>query len=217
MIILAGTFHRSVELRRHQPRRQSYLSRLKAGSSDTTKKARQDARSARLEQRPTTPEVNLGTFFGHATAVEQSPKFNVSGVDEAIPAAMEENAAHHVALVKLVDPEKLDDLALQGLGLTMSQLCRLSMTPCVVLDCGSSGTELGHSTWRQDLMRQAERLQESIQKNSGVRARILDAVCTVADAMLYRRSCPDICSWLPSNAARYPSSYPWLILTRPRR
>jgi amino-acid N-acetyltransferase len=113
--------------------------------------------------------------------VEQSPKFSqykrnedTSGIDEP--------QAHHLALVKLTDPQNLDDATMQGIGLTLSQLFRLSMTPCVVLDCGRSTDELGRSTWRQKVMSQAHRLEQAIHRTSGVRARILDNIYTFSAA-----------------------------------
>jgi amino-acid N-acetyltransferase len=96
--------------------------------------------------------------------------------------APDQQQAHHLALVKLVGPEDLDDATLQGIGLTLSQLCRLSMTPCVVLDCKASMNGAGASAWRQEMANQAERLERAIQRGSGAEARVLNNVYTVSDA-----------------------------------
>lgn len=113
--------------------------------------------------------------------MEQNPTFSQYRKVEDTT-GMGEQQAHHLALVKLVSPEALDDCALRGIGLTLSQLCRLSMTPCVVLDCRSYVRELGQFAWRQEMTSQAERLAKAIEKSSGSRVRILDNVYSLFDS-----------------------------------
>jgi amino-acid N-acetyltransferase len=111
----------------------------------------------------------------------ESPRFSQYRRSENISAIDEQNV-HHLALVKLVGLEDLDDALLQGVGLTLSQLCRLSMTPCVVLDFSSITNEASYSQWRQRTTYQAERLEKAIQKRSGGTARIVDSVYSLSDA-----------------------------------
>ncbi len=127
------------------------------------------------------PAVNLGTFFGHATAVEQSPKFSQYQKSGSATATDQEHA-HHLALVNIVDLQNLDHSVLQGIGLTLSQLHRLSITPCVVLDFRSSSNEAVQQSWRQQMVTQAERLEKAIYQTPGGSARILDHVYSLSDA-----------------------------------
>jgi amino-acid N-acetyltransferase len=154
----------------------AYISRLQASPSATKKKTLQTKKTS-FSPESETPhyQANLGTIFGHARAVEQSPRFSQDSEYE-IATASDEQQAHHLALVKLVGPEVLDDSALEGTGLTLSQLSRLSMTPCVVLDSSSSVQEIGLPRWRQQMGEQADRLARAIYQTSGVEARILDNV-----------------------------------------
>ena len=158
----------------------AYITRLKTTPS-VTKQAPQAKASILSEHQAVRCQVNLGTIFGHTTAVEQSPKFSQDGKYEGATSP-EKQQAHHLALVKLVDPRGLNDATLGGIGLTLSQLSRLSMTPCVVLDCPSPAQETGLSKWRQQMRDQAERLAKAIHRSSRVEARILDNVYNKSDA-----------------------------------
>lgn len=159
----------------------AYLSRLRAAPPSSTTKARQDETSLVPEKHIARPEVNLGAFFGHARAVERSPKFSLDRKHDH-NAITEKQQAHHLALVKLAGLQYLDDTALQGLGLTLAQLSRLGMTPCVVLDCGSGIGELGQAAWRQKMTSQAGRLERAIRSSSGVEARVSDNVFVLSKA-----------------------------------
>jgi amino-acid N-acetyltransferase len=159
----------------------AYISRLKTTPSEQTKRVSHLATPSSLDPPIARPEVNLGTFFGHARAVEESPRFSQYRKSEN-RSAIDEQPGHHLALVKLVGVESLDDAVLQGIGLTLSQLCRLSMTPCVVLDSASFTNEPSYSQWRQRITYQAERLEKAIQRSSGGMARIMDNVYSVSDA-----------------------------------
>jgi len=159
----------------------AYLTRLKTTRAEQEKRGPRVATFSCLDPPIARPEVNLGTFFGHARAVEESPRFSQYRKSEIISAVDEQNV-HHLALVKLVGLENLDDAVLQGIGLTLSQLCRLSMTPCVVLDFVSFMNEASQSQWRQRITYQAERLEKAIQRSSGGTARIMDNVYSLSDA-----------------------------------
>jgi amino-acid N-acetyltransferase len=158
----------------------AYITRLKTTPSEQEKRVSHLATFSSLEPPIARPEVNLGTFFGHAIAVEQSPRFSQYGKSDNISAIDEQNV-HHLALVKLVGLEDLDDAVLQGIGLTLSQLCRLSMTPCVVLDFESLTKEDSYSQWRQRVTYQAERLENATRGSSGGTARIMDNIYSLSD------------------------------------
>jgi amino-acid N-acetyltransferase len=80
---------------------------------------------------------------------------------------VEEDAGKpHVALVKLVNPELLDEWILQGIGPTLAQLSRLSISPYVVVDTDTTVGTVGH-VWQQKLIDQAERVVAAVDSNSG--------------------------------------------------
>jgi amino-acid N-acetyltransferase len=115
------------------------------------------------------PLVNLGNFFGRARAVEESPVF--SQYSDVQPDESQEVETLHVALVKLTAPEDYTDEVLEGIARTLSQLSRLSMAPCVVLDVKISGSD-----WRLQYGRQADRLLNAIDAIGGPNARRLDNI-----------------------------------------
>ncbi|ERF69519.1 hypothetical protein EPUS_01848 [Endocarpon pusillum Z07020] len=159
----------------------AYITRLQTTPLERKDNGSHTKTSFNPESQIARPEVNLGTFFGHATAVGQSPKFSQYQKSESAAATNQEQA-HHLALVNIVDVPNLDDSVLQGIGLTLSQLCRLSITPCVVLDFSSSSNEAVQPSWRQQMVHQAERLEKAIYKTSAASARILDHVYSLSDA-----------------------------------
>jgi amino-acid N-acetyltransferase len=185
----------------------AYITRLKTAPSETGEKNSQAKTSSTFENQPARPGVNLGTFFGHARAVQQSPKFTQSRREEDT-GALDEHQVHHLAIVKLVEPENIDDAALQGIGLTLSQLCRLSMTPCVVLECGLPVRKLGRATWRQEMTVQADRLERAIHISSGVEARVLDNVYTMSDATKPPRVFPRKLLMAPIKSGQIPIILP---------
>lgn len=83
----------------------------------------------------------------------------------------------HVALVKLTAPEDYTDEVLEGIARTLSQLSRLSMAPCVILDVKPAGSD-----WRNQYSRQAERLMSAIDAVGGPTARRLDGIFSFEDA-----------------------------------
>lgn len=146
----------------------AFITRLKKQSSaQKPEVARLDHQNPRRAQ--FRPEVNLGSFFGSTTAVRQSPQFDQyhPNTDKSVESSL---PAYHVALVQLVGPENLEQEVIQGIALTLSQLCRLGMTPCLLIE---STKAQNHDSSRKKAMRQAGRLAEAI-SGHGVEARVLD-------------------------------------------
>ena len=121
------------------------------------------------------PVVNLGDFFGKARAVEDSPTFSQYG--DVQEQEGEELEPLHVALVKLTAPENYTDEVLEGIARTLSQLSRLSMAPCVLLDIQTAGSD-----WRSQYRRQADRLTGAMHAVGGPTARLLDNILSFGDA-----------------------------------
>ena len=152
----------------------TYLTRLKGSSKQSTpslaSKNGPKVGSATFSQ----PVVNLGNFFGKARAVEQSPVF--SQYKDVRSQESEELETIHVALVKLTGLEHYTDDILEGIARTLSQLSRLSMAPCIILDVNATGPD-----WRSLYSRQADRLLSAIDAVGGPTARRLDNIFSFGD------------------------------------
>ena len=141
----------------------AYITRLKDLNKTTTEtKPASPTSIAGPLRNLARPEVNLGNFHGRTRAVEDSPTF--AQYRDIAPIVEEDTGKAHVALVKLVAPELLDDRTLQGIGQTLSQLSRLSISPCVVIDTDTTIGALDQN-WKQKLFDQAERVVAAINAN----------------------------------------------------
>ncbi|GAM37096.1 hypothetical protein TCE0_022r06715 [Talaromyces pinophilus] len=118
------------------------------------------------------PGVNLGSFYGATRSVLDTPVFRQGSTPE-LEAAINIDEALHVALVKLSNARSLDDETLHGVATTLSQLTRLGMASCVVVDPGPVEDE---TTWRKAAAEQADRLSAAIDACDGGKARRLDSV-----------------------------------------
>lgn len=107
--------------------------------------------------------------------MEDSPIF--SQYSDVRKQEIEELETLHVALVKLTAPEGYTDGVVEGIARTLSQLSRLSMAPCVVLDVKTADPD-----WRGQYNRQADRLMRSIDAVGGPTARRLDNILSIVDA-----------------------------------
>ena len=124
--------------------------------------------------------VNLGGFYG-ARAVTESPKFVQQPIKQAVTASAPQL---HVALVKIRAPQTLDDVTLNGIARTLSQLSRLGLLSIVVVDCNGS-SELN---WRSQAMAQADRIVYAIDSYGGKGARIVDNVVGVSEKSIDRET-----------------------------
>ncbi|KAI8931142.1 Amino-acid acetyltransferase, mitochondrial [Plenodomus lindquistii] len=80
------------------------------------------------ETGPAPSGVNLGTLYQPTVFTRDTlpeEKYNEEGNEELL----------HLALVKLRQPQTLDDRTLGDIALTLSQMARLGMSTAVVLDC----------------------------------------------------------------------------------
>ena len=119
------------------------------------------------------PRVNLGgSFGGSARAVDDRPVFSQH---EDLDFGQEGEATLHVALVKLAAAESLDDSTIHGIARTLSQLSRLSISPCVVIDTDTS-SEQDSQTAKQILLQQADRLVSAIDAIAGAEAVRVDNI-----------------------------------------
>jgi amino-acid N-acetyltransferase len=133
---------------------------VKKTPAESTPKARQ-AVSAILHDDPATrfTGVNLGnlyepTVFTREQLVEDEFK---ESADEPI----------HLALVKIRQPQALDDATLDGIASTLSQLAQLGLSTAVVLDCdddASCDTAHARPPLEQTIRRQTTRMVAAIEK-----------------------------------------------------
>ena len=155
----------------------AYLSRLESSrkASSPTSHARQPGTEPHIKA--PTHGVNLGKFFGHGRAVEDRPVFRqFKGQNmEVYP---EETV--HVALVKVSNPQQWSDAEVAGVAHTLSQLARLSMIPCVVVDEMSPFQQPTIDS-REVALRQADRLAEAIESHQGMGARRIDGLLSTSD------------------------------------
>ncbi|KAL4797025.1 hypothetical protein BDV19DRAFT_63019 [Aspergillus venezuelensis] len=115
--------------------------------------------------------VNLGSFYGVSRSVYQSPVFR----HDSTPAPAREEPAErlHLALVKLKTPQLLDDTTLYGVARTLSQINRLGMACCVVVDPGSEGDT---STLRKIVLEQVGRIATAVDAQPDSKSSHLDSV-----------------------------------------
>lgn len=124
------------------------------------------------------PQVNVGNLFGPARAVNERPVF----VQNELPLAegYEEVETIHVALVKIRDLYTLGEEIVNGISQTLSQLAKLSMLPCVIIE---EDFELNLQSTRQKLSDQADRLVAALEKISGTRACKVDGIFSVSNEL----------------------------------
>ncbi|KAL6239235.1 mitochondrial amino-acid acetyltransferase [Aspergillus navahoensis] len=115
----------------------SYLARLKAQQPAKPQKKSPSTPIHQTIVESLPSGVNLGSFHGASRSVYQSPVFR----QESTPAPAREDIPErlHLALVKIKTPQLLDDSTLNGVARTLSQINRLGLACCVVVDPGSDG------------------------------------------------------------------------------
>lgn len=82
----------------------------------------------------------------------------------------------HVAIVKIKNPEALDDQCLHGISKTLSQLSRLAMCCCIVLEVNRPGNYIDY---RKLASTQASRIAARIDKVHNLGARRLDSAVSL--------------------------------------
>ncbi|XTI85151.1 N-acetylglutamate synthase [Cenococcum geophilum] len=112
--------------------------------------------------------VNLGNLYPPTKAIEESPVFTQQPLpDQFVP----ENAETvHIALVKLRQPQILDEDTLQGIALTLSQLVRLGLNIALVVDCDEAEVpevpEEFTQSWERYVFKQADRIVAALNEHN---------------------------------------------------
>ncbi|KAJ5758670.1 hypothetical protein N7520_005826 [Penicillium odoratum] len=147
-----------------------YLSRFKNSPPKATPKP-----EAPKEQEPSLPSgVNLGSFYG-SRAVHDSPVFRQTATPA--PQGQDPFERLHLALIKITTPQLLDDSVINGVARTLSQLVRLGMACCVVVDPGNVDSTIV----RQTAIEQANRLSAAVDGQPDSKSYRLDSLLEVSD------------------------------------
>jgi amino-acid N-acetyltransferase len=115
----------------------SYLARIKAqhGANPPKKQSSKQIEQTIANSLPS--GVNLGSFYCPSKSINDAPVFLHDSTPTPTRGELPERL--HLALVKIKTPQLLDDHTLTGVAKTLSQLNRLGMACCVVVDPGSDG------------------------------------------------------------------------------
>ncbi|KAM0801723.1 hypothetical protein BDR22DRAFT_888186 [Usnea florida] len=121
--------------------------------------------------------VNLGNLFVQIRAVDEKPVFSQKSSQP--PFGSQAFESLHVALLKIRAPQSVDDVTLQGIGRTLSQISRLGMSPVVVVDIedGQTRKPLDAAKIAID---EADRIAKAIDGHGGHGARRLDSVIGIS-------------------------------------
>ncbi|TAQ91278.1 Amino-acid N-acetyltransferase/Acetylglutamate kinase [Chlorociboria aeruginascens] len=122
---------------------------------------------------------NVKDLSGQQKAKKQAKSLERQPERAAKPLA---GAPLHVALVKIRDPQHLDDDTLNGIGKTLTQLERLGLISVIVVDCNEGTTSVTErQNWRMIATKQATRITTAIDANGEPGARFLDSVIGVSE------------------------------------
>ncbi|KAF2275755.1 N-acetylglutamate synthase [Westerdykella ornata] len=134
------------------------------------------------EWRLTRTGVNLGNLYEPTKAIQDSPVFSQQPLPEKRGPELVEPL--HIALVKLRQPQVLDDETLGGLALTLSQMVRLGLNIAVVVDCDDDvvPNTLELSPPWEDLVReQSTRIVDALEEYNEPGAFEVDHALTVSE------------------------------------
>ncbi|KAJ5970387.1 uncharacterized protein N7479_000305 [Penicillium vulpinum] len=152
----------------------SYLARLKASpakpSQEPTPEPPKESISASLPS-----GVNLGSFYGASRAVYDSPVFRQDTTPT--PRAQDIPERLHLALIKITTPQLVNDYVINGVAKTLSQLVRLGMACCVVIDPGKMDGPAG----RQTAVDQANRISAAVDQQPDSKSFRLDSVLSISE------------------------------------
>lgn len=151
----------------------SYLARLKASPAKPTQESSESPKEAISASFPS--GVNLGSFYGASRAVYDSPVFRQDTTPT--PRAQDIPERLHLALIKITTPQLLDDVVINGVAKTLSQLVRLGMACCVVVDPGKVDGPAG----RQTAIEQANRISAAVDEQPDSKSFRLDSALSISE------------------------------------
>ncbi|KAJ5195655.1 hypothetical protein N7449_006134 [Penicillium cf. viridicatum] len=151
----------------------SYLARLKASPAKPTQEYSESLKESISASLPS--GVNLGSFYGASRAVYDSPVFRQDTTPT--PRAQDIPERLHLALIKITTPQLLDDVVINGVAKTLSQLVRLGMACCVIVDPGKVDGPAG----RQTAIEQANRISAAVDEQPDSKSFRLDSALSISE------------------------------------
>ncbi|KAF2019431.1 N-acetylglutamate synthase [Aaosphaeria arxii CBS 175.79] len=120
------------------------------------------------EWRLTRTGVNLGILYEPTKAIQNTPVFAQQPLPEV---NVQERSISvdplHLALVKLRQPQMLDDATIGGIALTLGQMARLGLNIAVVVDCDEDSAvddlELT-ATWEKTVRDESARIVDALEE-----------------------------------------------------
>ncbi|KAF2403324.1 N-acetylglutamate synthase [Trichodelitschia bisporula] len=160
---------------------QTYLKRFKQDKGKKPAPIKQPEVARDHDWRLYKSGVNLGGLYGTIKSIEDSPVFTHQPLpDLLVPRTTE---PLHVAIVKIREPQSLNDETLSGVGLTLAQLARLGLLSVVVVDddppTPPPSTPPLTPEWRDSVMTQSARIANAIQQHRHVQASIVSQALTI--------------------------------------
>ena len=122
-------------------------------------------------------DVDHGSFYGASRSIYNSPVFRLDSTPS--PPAEGVHERLHLALVKITTPQLLDDYTINGVAKTFSQLCRLGLACCVVVD---PGVVHDANALRAISREQVERISTAVEAQPDSKSLRLDSILSIAPA-----------------------------------
>ncbi|KAF2203829.1 N-acetylglutamate synthase [Delitschia confertaspora ATCC 74209] len=126
--------------------------------------------------------VNLGNLYTPARSIKESPVFTKQPLtDNVVPENVD---PLHIALVKLREPQTLDDETLGGIALTLSQMVRLGLNIALVVDCDEENApeKLDITpAWEDTVREQSARIVEALEELNDAGAFVVDQALSYAE------------------------------------
>ncbi|OOQ86001.1 Amino-acid acetyltransferase, mitochondrial [Penicillium brasilianum] len=154
----------------------SYLSRFKPNHANGNPKPTPEPPKESVQEESLPSGVNLGSFYGASRAVYDTPVFRQNTT--AVPQVPESWERIHLALIKVTAPQSLDDETLSGVAKTFSQLVRLGMACCVVVDPGNLEDP---ATIRQVAIEQATRIANAVDAQPDSKSFRIDSALSISE------------------------------------
>lgn len=133
------------------------------------------------EWRLTRTGVNLGNLYEPTKAIQNSPVFAQQPLPEKPLIDKNNDEPLHLALVKLRQPQTLDDDTLGGIALTLSQMARLGLNIAVVVDCDgdmdTDSMEL-NPAWLETVRHECARIVDALEEYNEPGAFAIDQALT---------------------------------------
>lgn len=146
--------------------------------SDAVERAQHD------EWRLTRTGVNLGNLYEPTKAIQDNPVFAQLPLPEKPIPDKDNGEPLHLALVKLRQPQSLDDKTLGGIALTLSQMARLGLNIAVVVDCdsdiASDNLELS-AAWLDTVRQECARIVDALEEYNEPGAFAVDQAMAFSD------------------------------------